>query len=37
MSKRPPQPSALQDLKAGDPAIAALDARLSELLKGDTH
>ena len=26
---------ALQDLKAGDPEIATLDARLSELLKGD--
>ncbi len=26
---------ALQDLKAGDPGMAALDARLSALLKGD--
>jgi serine/threonine protein kinase len=28
---------ALRDLEAGDPGIAALDARLSELLKGDAR
>jgi hypothetical protein len=28
---------ALQDLKAGDPGMAALDARLSALSKGDAN